>query len=276
VRSISRKVWLGIGIATLVGGSATPGLAQHSGHGTKAKAPPSADGATMAAPQSGETYLTDGGPKDTRIRIYRDIALMRGHLLVGAELVALGRWDEALPHFLHPTEELYGLMERHIKLHKVTPFDRQLKQLAQAVKAQNLAAYRQAARVVDERLTNALTSFRRFMQGAPFTSFTMQTVVEVMKVVAHEYEAAIEDGRFAKPVEYQDSRGFLLYAERLVETHRSDLEKIDKPALEALVAIIAGIKPSLPTALPPERPLMSVKELSEKIEAFEKRAGRFF
>lgn len=230
----------------------------------------------MGTPRSGEAYLTDGGPKDTRIRIYRDIALMRGHLLVGDELVALGRWEDALPHFLHPTEELYGAMERYIKLHKVTPFDRQLKQLAQAVKARNRAAYDQAAKVVDARLTGALASFRRFMQGSPFTSFTMRTVVEMLKVAASEYEAAIEGDRFSKPVEYQDSRGFVLYAERLITSQRRELETIDKAAADELLLIIAEIKPAWPGALPPDRPAMSVKDVAAKIEAFDKRAERFF
>ena len=36
------------------------------------------------------------------------LALIRGHLLVGDELVKAGQWDAAMPHFLHPTEELYG------------------------------------------------------------------------------------------------------------------------------------------------------------------------
>ena len=36
------------------------------------------------------------------------IAQMRGHLLVGDELVKQGQWAAALPHFLHPSEELYG------------------------------------------------------------------------------------------------------------------------------------------------------------------------
>ena len=36
------------------------------------------------------------------------IALMRGHLLVGDELVKQQQWNAALPHFLHPSEEIYG------------------------------------------------------------------------------------------------------------------------------------------------------------------------
>ncbi len=122
---LTRKLWVGIGAATIVGasfaGAARGRKPTHKGH---EPAPPAAGkGARPTTPtQGGEAYLTDGGPRDTRIRFYRDIALMRGHLLVGGQLIELGLWDEALPHFLHPTEELYGVMEKYIKLHNIRPF----------------------------------------------------------------------------------------------------------------------------------------------------------
>jgi hypothetical protein len=230
----------------------------------------------MAAPQAGEAYLTDGGPRDTRIRIYRDIALMRGHLLVGAELIEQELWDEALPHFLHPTEELYGQMERYIKLHKITPFDRQLKALGQAVKAKNKSAYQQAAKVVDERLTNALNSFKRFMSGEPMTSYTARTVVEVMKVAQSEYEASIEDGRFTKPVEYQDSRGFVWYAARMLEGQADDFRKIEAVRFDDLSRLLTDLKRAWPAPLPPEKPVMEAQAVAAKVIDVEKAAARFF
>src|SRR5262245_62939193 len=176
MRSTTRKVWIGIGVAGLVGSAPGAADAQHGQHEAKSKAPAAADATTLAPPQSGEAYLTDGGPRDTRIRIYRDIALMRGHLLVGGELVEQGAWDEALPHFLHPTEELYGAMERYIKLHGIRPFARELQALAQAVKAKRKGAYEQALKVVDQRLEGALAVARRFM--TPLLGFTARSAAE--------------------------------------------------------------------------------------------------
>jgi hypothetical protein len=285
---LTRKVWTGIGAATLagtmVGTMLDPAAGQHAGHAT---GQPTAGGKTaspsdttdkvgrIAAPQGGEAYLTDGGPKDTRIRIYRDIGLMRGHLLVGAELVELGLWDEALPHFLHPTEELYGLMERYIKLHKVTPFDAQLKALSQAVKAKNQAAYRQAAKVVEARLENALTSFRRFMTVQPFSSYTARTLAELAKVAQSEYEASIENGRFTKPVEYQDSRGFIWHAEQLVARYEAEFAKIDAAALARLKTAIVDAKAAWPTPVPPAAPVVTVEAQAARLDALVKATERF-
>src|SRR5262245_7272216 len=102
---LTRKFWVGIGAAAIVGAAANvPVAAQHShkapeaGKGQDASQP-SAPSATATPAEGGEAYLTDGGPKDPRVRFYRDVELVRGHLLVGHELISLGLWDEALPHF---------------------------------------------------------------------------------------------------------------------------------------------------------------------------------
>jgi hypothetical protein len=273
------KLWAGIGAATIAGaGAASPVAtqAQQTKHGAKSPPPAEKDSGALAAPKSGEAYLTDGGPRDTRIRIYRDIALMRGHLLVGAELIELGRWDDALPHFLHPTEELYGLMERYIKLHKVPPFDRQLKAQGQAVKARNKAAYLQAAKVVDERLTAALEAFKRFMTTQPPSSYAVRTIVEVLKVAQAEYEASIEGGKFTKPVEYQDSRGFVLFAERLMKAHEADLKRIEAARYDHLLAILAELKTAWPAPMPPEAPVLAAEAVAARAKAFEAAAERFY
>ena len=285
-----RKQWIGIGVATLAGAVAattaiSPVSAQHGGHGgappKDTAAPDKATPTTipakgqLAAPQGGEAYLTDGGPKDTRIRIYRDIALMRGHLLVGAELIELGLWEEALPHFLHPAEELYGAMERYIKLHKIPPFDRQLKALAQAVKAKNKPAYVQAAKVTEERIAAALAGFKRFMTVQPFSSYTAQALAEIAKVALAEYAASIENGRFTKPVEYQDSRGFIWHAEQVIARHAAEFEKVDAAAFTILKSALAELKPAWPTAVPPEKPVIDVATLAARIDAFTKATERF-
>src|SRR4029078_5317296 len=163
---LTRKLWVGIGAATLAGASVAGGaMAQdvHKGHKDGPASAAEAKSPAENPAEGGEGHLTDGGPRDTRIRFYRDIALMRGHLLVGGQLIELELWDEALPHFLHPTEELYGLMEKYIKLHNIRPFSRELQALAQAVKAKRKGAYEQALKVVDQRLEGALPVSHKVM-----------------------------------------------------------------------------------------------------------------
>ena len=61
-----------------------------------------------------------------------------------------------------------------------------------------------------------------------------------------EYEAAIEDGRFAKPVEYQDSRGFVWQAERMIEAAAAELAKTDAEALARIRRALAELKTAWP------------------------------
>ena len=70
----------------------------------------------------------------------------------------------------------------------------------------------------------------------PVRGFTAASAVEVLKVALSEYEASIEDGKFAKPVEYQDSRGFVWQAERMIEGAAAELAKADAEALAKIRA----------------------------------------
>jgi hypothetical protein len=273
---LTRKVWVGIGAATIAGVSVGAHVAAqqpsdaHKGHGA-GEAP--AASATATPAEGGEAYLTDGGPKDTRIRFYRDIELMRGHLLIGQQLIELALWDEALPHFLHPTEELYGVMEKYIKQHNIPPFRRELQALAQAVKAKRQGAYEQTLKVVDRRLEAALDTVKRFM--SPLPGYSARTAAEILKVALGEYEASIENGRFVKPVEYQDSRGFVLRAEHLVEMAAPELEKRDAAALARVREALSKLKAAWPTPMPPTAPLLDPGSMSALVSDIELHVSRF-
>jgi hypothetical protein len=273
---LTRKLWVGIGVATLAGvASPPPHVAaqdlDHKAHGALPAGRGDSSNAKADDPNSGEggeAYLTDGGPRDTRIRFYRDIELTRGHLLVGHELIEMGLWDEALPHFLHPTEELYGLMEKYIKLHNMQPFNRELQVLAQTVKAKRKGAYEQAQKPVQQRIEAALKVARRFMR--PERKFAIQSAVEVLRAAQSEYGDAMENGAFTKPVEYQDSRGFVWRAERVIEeSARGGPKPLDAEALAKVRDAFARLKAAWPAPLPPQKPLLEVGQVSALISEIE-------
>jgi len=272
---LTRKIWVGIGAATIAGASLTgSAAAQHQkGHGPAQATNADKGSATSTPAEGGEAYLTDGGPRDTRIRFYRDLELMRGHLLVGRQLIELGLWDEALPHFLHPTEELYGKMEKYIKLHNIKPFRHELQALAQTVKAKRKGAYEQARKGVDRGLDGAFTVARRFM--TPLSGFTARTAAEVLKVAVSEYTESMEGGRFVKPVEYQDSRGFVWEAERMIEGAADELRKADPDALAKVRAALAKLKSAWPAAMPPPTPVLEVGQVSALVSDIELHVSRY-
>ena len=103
---------------------------EHGERGAKAKKKQGGEGG-----EGGEEGGAKGGaalPPDLDFALR--IAQMRGHLLVGDELVKQGQWAAALPHFLHPSEELYGPIRGKLKDYNTPQFATALKLLATTVK----------------------------------------------------------------------------------------------------------------------------------------------
>src|SRR5262245_52818399 len=143
------KIWLGVGAFVVIETAATGGSPRSA-----AETPPwvsprphlpaaaAAAGAIRVAQEADHARdAGEGGEAGTLARLPHElafavrIALLRGHLLVGDELVKQQQWNAALPHFLHPTEELYGDIQGELASYNVPPFDAALKALAGVVKA---------------------------------------------------------------------------------------------------------------------------------------------
>jgi hypothetical protein len=201
------------------------------------------------------------------------MGLIRGHLLVGDELVKQGHWDDALPHFHHPVEELYAGIAPSLKNLGFRQFDTALKALAQTVQAKKLDAYAGAWKVVDQRMTSVDQAMQRLI--TPRNRFTLQTVMAILHQAAAEYEEAVQEGRVAKPVEYQDARGFVWHAESLVSAMAPDLEKIDLRALDDVRAAFAELKKTWPGAVPPAAPVKGQAAVLTDISRLELAASPF-
>src|SRR3954468_10293108 len=289
-----RKIWVGLGTAVLVTsqvaaheerplpipGDGVAPAGRHAAaahrHGAPlvlaAKAKAGGEGGDGDEGGEGAKASYDAGLKPA-VRFHRNIELIRGHLLVGDELVRERRWAEALPHFLHPSEEIYGKIRDDLKTYGVAPFAAALKSLAQTVKAKNEGAYRTALAAVEERLTAADKGLRAKEQNWP--AHTVDTVLEVLGNAGNEYEEAVEGGRIGKPVEYQDSRGFVWQAEKLLNSVADDLAQKDAQAVKAAQASFAELKKAWPTPVPPKQPVKDHGQVLADISKVELQLERF-
>jgi hypothetical protein len=75
----------------------------------------------------------------------------------------------------------------------------------------------------------------------------------------------MEGGRFTKPVEYQDSRGFVWQAERMIEAAAA----ADRAVRAKTRAAFARLKTAWPAPLPPAKPVLEVGEISALISEIE-------
>ncbi|HZH11708.1 MAG TPA: hypothetical protein VEZ24_15205 [Microvirga sp.] len=284
-----RKIWAGLGTAVLVTApvaaqaGAVPAYPQavvetradqhllhlaqaHQGHGAPAKPVASMGGEGDEGGAAGENLAP-------QLHLYRGIEMIRGHLIVGNELIEAGRWAEALPHFLHPEEEIYASLRDDLKTFNVAPFQAALKSLSQTVKAKNKEAYARARAALDERLAAAETAVRAKETNG--TYFILETALEVLQQAADEYGEAIEKNRIANVVEYQDARGFVFEADRLVGTVMQDAGAKHADAAKALKASLDELKAVFPAVMPPKPPVKDASEFLSTVAKFELQLGNF-
>jgi hypothetical protein len=175
--------------------------------------------------------------------------LIKGHLRVGRELIQQNRWNDALPHYLHPVEEIYKELAPGLAERKIAPFDKDLEALAALVKAKNRPTeVAKAQTALQAKLDAAAGSITAETRQRP--AFTLAVAEKLLDTAADEYKEALEGGRIANPVEYQDSRGFVWTAEELVRGMAPALKAKDAQAYAAVESGFATLKRAWPAAVP--------------------------
>lgn len=259
------KIWSGLGRYVLAGTGlalATPVAADTprfadapAAHAGPMQLAETAKPAEKQHKHEGGEHGGEGGEQGTAIDAPPDEAfqlrllLIKGHLKVGRELVEQNRWNDALPHFLHPAEEIYKSLVPALAERKIAPFDRDLEALAALVKAKKGAAeVIRAQEALLAKLAAAAGSIAPATRQSP--AFTLSVAARLLDAAADEYKEALENGRIANPVEYQDSRGFVWTAEEFVFGMTPTLKAKDAEAYAALEAGFAALKRAWPSAVP--------------------------
>lgn len=283
------KIWVGLGAFVVAGSS---GHAAEPVADLQQQASPLAlerAGATSPAVNSTSTIMVaqhthgqggegeggEGGSADLPpdLGFALRIAHIRGHLLIGDELVKQGQWAAALPHFLHPTEEIYGAIRTRLRDYQVPPFDAALKVLANTVKSKKGGEdYAKALKPVTDALAAADAGLQNKQSDWP--SFTMETALELLKTASGEYEMAVSKNRISKPVEYQDARGFIWQADKMIESQAATYEKKDAEALGHVREALAALKKVFPAAMPPRNPVKDYGGVLSDISRVELAAGK--
>jgi hypothetical protein len=297
------KIWLGVGAFVLAGSGATttsaiPPLAAETSPGVSVLPPWSPDAATSPATSRGVVIAQvvaqgmaqvvaphaghdagEGGESQALANLPPDLAfaarvtLLRGHLLVGDELVRQQQWNAALPHFLHPTEEIYGDIKDQLAEYRVPPFDAALKTLSDVVKAKKGGAdYAKALKAVNDAVAAADAGMKA--KQANWPGFVVETAVEALKAATGEYQQAVVGNRIAKPVEYQDARGFILQADRMIESVAPDLQQKDPAALGKVRAGLVELKKVFPSPMPPRTPVKDYGGVLAEVSKIELAAGK--
>jgi hypothetical protein len=245
-------IWLAIGV--LIAGAALPSSLQ-----AQVVAPPPAVAKTPAALPQDLTFA-------------RFIALIRGHLLTGNELVSQRQWDAAHPHFGFPTEEIYGIIRDQLRIYQTPPFDSALKALARTVKAHNAAQYAKARKKVEDALTTADAGLKAKAPNWP--RFVVMVAIEVLKTAPDEYDDAVAKGRIVHPIGYQTARGFVLQADRMFESVAGELAGNNAAALSDIRDGFTQLKQALINVNAPKKATIDYAAVLSVVSRIELAAGK--
>lgn len=196
------------------------------------------------------------------------LGLLEGHLVIGKALLDINQPRAALPHFGHPVRELYDDVHDALPARGLADFDTDLI----ALEAMVAAKPRDPATAAKFDAVMGIVAAAR--ASVPETlrdaePFMLGILGEIMETASEDYSEAIERGRIEKPVEYHDSRGYLLYA-------ASEMTRLEAmPAfhgdarLRAFRGELAKAQAIVGPLLPPERPLKSVADFKAIVRAAE-------
>jgi hypothetical protein len=199
------------------------------------------------------------------------LALMKGHLIVAEELITAGNYQEAEPHIGHPVEELYGGIEPQLAERGVPQFKEQLNELHDLAKTapesdQLKTEFEESLAAID----SAIAALPEEQRESP--EFVLDVMTRTLQTAAEEYEAAIVDDKFVELVEYQDSRGFVIYADELYQNIAQDMSQNRPDDHAAITESLQELKTIWPSVNPPETPVAPPSQVYSLVSEIELRS----
>ncbi|MEB3121006.1 MAG: helix-hairpin-helix domain-containing protein [Snowella sp.] len=214
-----------------------------------------------------EDIVLEGEAKDIDYMI--KLGLMKGHLLVAQELLAQNKPEQAEPHIGHPIEEIYADVEDQLNERKVSEFKTNLISLQNLVKAggKDKAKVDTAFKTSMQAIDNAIAVLPEKERQSP--GFILPVINGLLDTANSEYGASVSKGKIAAPIEYQDSRGFVIYADQLYQSIAPQIKKANSAGDKLIQANFIILKKVWPSAVPPSAPVKTPQQVTELIKAIE-------
>ncbi|MBV6626614.1 MAG: hypothetical protein KI793_27365 [Rivularia sp. (in: Bacteria)] len=223
---------------------------------------PTAENTPTAAPIEQSQANQNGEAAD--VEYMTKMALMKGHLLVAKELLDKNEPKQAEPHIGHPVEEIYSDVEKQLAQKNVKEFKTTLDNLHELVKAKP-----KDAKVATD-LTSAMESVDTAIAALPQEkrnqpTFVLAAIDGVLDTAKEEYEAAIANGKIVEDIEYQDSRGFVIYAQDLYEGISAQMQTAHPEANKAISSSMSELAKAWPSVIPPSAPAKTPEQVAKLV-----------
>ncbi len=214
-----------------------------------------------------EDIVLTGVEKDADYMI--KLGLMKGHLFVAKELLDLKQPKDAEPHIGHPVEEIYTDVADQLNERKVKEFKTNLIALEDLVKAgaKDMSKVTNNLKESQESIDLAIAALPETQRKDP--KFVLQVINGLLETANSEYGASIADGKFKAAIEYQDSRGFIAYANMLYQGIAVSMEKDQPAAHKIIIDNLKQLTTAWPKTMPPATPVKTVAEVGALVRTIE-------
>jgi hypothetical protein len=218
-----------------------------------------------------EVVLT-GEAKD--IDYMTKLGLMKGHLLVAQELLEQNQPKQAEPHIGHPVEEIYVDVEEQLNERKVKEFKTSLISLQNFVKSNPKSSKVKTDFASSmESVDNAMTALPADVRSSQ-PRFVLQVMNGLLDAANSEYGAAIADGKISAAIEYQDSRGFVNYANDLYKEISSKMAKEYPQEHKTIENSMTELTTAWPSVIPPSQPVKTPEDVNKLIKTIEENSQK--
>ncbi|MFM2064570.1 MAG: hypothetical protein RLZZ507_4241, partial [Cyanobacteriota bacterium] len=212
-----------------------------------------------------EVVLT-GEAKD--VDYMTKLGLMKGHLLVAKELLDINQPKQAEPHIGHPVEEIYVDIEEQLNERKVKEFKSDLVSLTDLVKSNPKDTkiktnFTTSVQAID----GAIAALPAEQRSKP--EFVLQVINGLLDAANAEYGAAVANGKITEPIEYQDSRGFVVYSHELYKQISSQMAQESPEAHKAIDTALAELLKVWPAAIPPTQAVKIPDDVTKLVKTIE-------
>lgn len=201
------KRWMGLGLgAAMIGAAGLAACGNEQAPVAPAAAPASDHMDHAATGEGGEGGEGEGAfPALDPMRVLpveKRVAFMSGHVAAGLALYRAGAPDQAARHLLHPVSETHAQERAGLEALGFTPA------VFEQVSA-DLDAGKPAAEI-EPLLAEAEANIKLVREAAG--GDPADIIEYLMKTLADEYDAGVDDGEIVNAGEYQDAYGFAVVA----------------------------------------------------------------
>jgi hypothetical protein len=215
-------------------------------------------------PSSTKTLAAEAAQPDVDVDYMTSLGLIKGQLLVAKELLGEGKADKAEPHIGDAAGELYSDIQEELTQRQVPEFTDTLNQL------HNLVESAPDDPQIETEYQASLTAIETAIEAVPLNqrqsaAFGMAVVTQILQTANQVYGNAIVDGKIVNAIEYQDSRGFILYADELYQGIVESIKQQDQTIHREIETNFAQLETAWPSVNPPETPVMTPEQVSELV-----------